>query len=85
MAKLKARQKAKMEQTLLFEIKSQQAEQQHLANLAEQNASAERARKARERRKRQVEDNKRNKEMAAVREGAGDEPTPRAKGEGSPA
>ena len=49
-AKLKARQKAKMEQTLLFEIKSQQAEQQHLANLAEQNARAERERKARERR-----------------------------------
>jgi len=67
-AKLKARQKAKMEQTLLFEIKSQQAEQQHLANLAEQNARAERERKARERRKRQVEDNKRNKEMERKRQ-----------------
>jgi hypothetical protein len=38
---LKRRQKKKMEQTLLFEIKSQQAEAQHLANLEEQNARAE--------------------------------------------
>lgn len=52
-----------MEQTLLFEIKSQQAEAQHLANLSEQNSRGERERKQRERRKMQVETMKRDKEM----------------------
>lgn len=57
-----------MEQTLLFEIKSQQAEAQHLANLAEQNARADRERKSRERRKMQVEQAKRDKEMERKRQ-----------------
>lgn len=68
MEDLKRRQKKKMEQTLLFEIKSQQAEAQHLANLEEQNARAERERKARERRKQQVEQAKRDKEMERKRQ-----------------
>ena len=68
MENLKRRQKKKMEQTLLFEIKSQQAEAQHLANLAEQNARAERERKARERRKMEVEQAKRDKEMERKRQ-----------------
>lgn len=68
MEDLKRRQKKKMEQTLLFEIKSQQAEAQHLANLEEQNARAERERKSRERRKLQVEQAKRDKEMERKRQ-----------------
>ena len=60
---LKRRQKAKMEQAILFEIRSQQAEAQHQANLAEQNAREERERKARERRKRELEDAKREAQM----------------------
>jgi len=60
---LKRRQKAKMEQAILFEIRSQQAEAQHQATLSEQEARADREKKARDRRKREVENSKRDKEM----------------------
>ena len=69
---LKRRQKAKMEQAILFEIRSQQAEAQHQANLAEQNAREERERKARERRKRELEDGRRELRAKACELGDGD-------------
>lgn len=57
------RQKAKMEQALLHELRTQQAEATHLANLAESNRRADREKGARERRKREIENEKREKEM----------------------